>query len=526
MRLWSMYRPMTKAMRLLTVFSMIAMVFVSGVLGPAAMAPTVVAAEEVETCTDTDEFFWVLSLGLVNDHCDPSELSQEANDIIETQESLTEGDLYNGGIDALASLDTTKQTLKTYGEDSRTPAFLKGQNATFIAMGNGESGATLNQTAEDAVEDYYTASQELRWVRAHEKFFRTIGRAAERQVNQSLGEVVEVLSQNTYEDPIHKVEKVTKNYTLINGTQVQYTGYILTYNDFDEPYEVDLFIDGHNDGQQLSAVSSSSTSNDVRVALKDPSTGDRTYLQHGDREWGDVAYSHTDLSDLSQQVEANAVQFAHTADSDPNVDPTNHTDPMLMAQEWATDYNDTGYYAYAIAALGHLGMGTPANTTGSMEIFDYERNTTINGILFSPTAPNGSWETGVVYNASTITGQQKIVMEDGQIIELNGEFEIERMVDYEGNEHQSTEVVRYTYETVDMSEYYEQQDKILEWQLQMLDELASDDTEGGGGGIPMDWVSDLVYSLTGMSLGNAEAGAVLVGGAAGLWLLAKSILMV
>jgi hypothetical protein len=88
-----------------------------------------------------------------------------------------------------------------------------------------------------------------------------------------------------------------------------------------------------------------------------------------------------------------------------------------------------GSFNDAVAAAASAGLSVPTNQTGYMTIqFEpmSQQNATLTkrGLLLSSTAPNGSWDTGVQYNSTDISGGQMVSTLNGSEYVIDGDFTI------------------------------------------------------------------------------------------------------
>lgn len=515
----------------------------------------VAAAESTKNCSELDEFFWVLSWGRFWDHCDPSVISDEMEELRSNTNDATQLDLYNGLVGQEIQSENLLVTIDSYSQDGRTPAFVKAENATIEALYAGETKAGVNRSARTAVNDYYTEAQQMRLVDGWNIAVSQLDYVSTRADNTTglsadgvtdLHGGVDAYSGHptgwtfinldgfkfTYQGTTSKAYTYA-NGTTENVTMPQYSLKIIgdwegdtgtVYNNASTEFatSVTLAPDGTwtytgrdmggliaEDGSLLAGgpvIWDFHLDNVTAVPPDGSSLVEEVYLEQP--RWTNT-FSGT--STTAVQVRDNAELYAsalYDADQNGTLDAANYTSGYVMAQEYATDYNSTGYWSYAIGLLSSSGVSTPdLNGTGVMTV-DYN-GVTYEGLIMAAEAPNGTWETGVQYDTANLGNRTWLVTTNGERLEMDGTFTLQEMTDQNGNAVNSTKQVTYVYEGVNMTDYNNLQKQVLE----LMTEIQEREPTGTGTGS-----SSGGWPPFGLTEAQAAIGAVVVlgGGALGL----------
>jgi hypothetical protein len=179
------------------------------------------------------------------------------------------------------------------------------------------------------------------------------------------------------------------------------------------------------------------------------------------------------------------VETLYNAKQNGTLDAAAHVNPYTLAQEYATDYQSTGYYSYAIGMAASMGMSVP--DVGNLSVMVVEHDGKLNeGLLFSQNAPdNDTWVTGQTYNPDYIEGKQFFATVDGEVIELTKPFVIKSMENKQGEQVSSTTSQTYVYYSgVNTTEYAELQAELtsLRQEIESLEPTVSNPGTTGDGG--------------------------------------------
>lgn len=434
-------------------------------------------------CSKLDEFIYTLSIGLIKNDCDPSKLAAQMEEIQEIEGEQTEIDLYNGLYSQHTQSESWAATSGNALENKRTVAWSKAEAAAIEAMENGSTRSEAEAAATEAVQDYYSI-QQRNLLASWNSYASSVLYVVNAQENESeVGEIVQ--TEEYLGASVDEISAENKSLGLVNGTAVTVQGVNVYGEATDSTYgDVTFYADGLEVGSGYDGL---------EVLLAGPQEGysDQdiwTIAQNdGDNATYNVSYPEqwVAINNQSSQMAANVGQYVDAvyeanASGDLNA---SYVSASTMAQEYSTQYNETGYYAYAVSALASSGTAAPGlNGTGLMEV--HYDGATFEGMVMSQEPPaSGSWETGESYNPSNISGLQYIITTDGEQIDLDGPFSIGEMTNADGDTINETTVQRYSYETANSSDYVELSEDLAEVRSYM-ERQESNVGGGGGGGLP------------------------------------------
>lgn len=133
-------------------------------------------------------------------------------------------------------------------------------------------------------------------------------------------------------------------------------------------------------------------------------------------------------------------------------------------------------------------------------------NETFTGLLMSQEAPNGTWESGVRYDASSLNGTQLFVTLNGTSESLEkGDFEILEIRNETGDVINQTTTKEYSRQALNVSELKDVLDRQFEARIQIQDRAPT----AGGGGPLFDGLSLPGLSVGGLGLVVIGLGALL-----------------
>jgi hypothetical protein len=338
-------------------------------------------------------------------------------------------------------------------------------------------------------------------------FINSYSESAERLIyldqtyaNTSLsGSLVSATNDGAGSTYVHSVNELeTVNVTLTNGEEMVAkmpagpggsNGYAYSY--FPDQYEDEAMVSGdYADGGKF--LNNNPTVQGNYQENVTPSVG----TAQGYRV-DNVAYpSHRgylvmlDIVQANDQMTTNIntwVGNTYPSYTAGDIDESDLVDPVTLSQEFATDYEDTGYYAYAAADLALQGTNGTFNESFVLTLHSGSAgrtsDETLEGALFTDWAPestNGTFVTGNRYNASNSSSLVYFATNDGLRI-VEGEFTIESMTNVRtGESTDSTELQEYNRQTADAGWSEEQRQQLLDIQEQ-LNEIQAQAVGGGGG---------------------------------------------
>lgn len=217
-------------------------------------------------------------------------------------------------------------------------------------------------------------------------------------------------------------------------------------------------------------------------------------------EYGQIWSS---INQTTDRLETNFATYAnrtHDAWQNGTYDPSDFISRSTLAQEYATDYNETGALTHAAASLATLGLSTPNLSSTSHMVVDYtarsgsNQSGTYTGLVMSQQAPSynstnltdGRWYVNRTYDTANISGSQMLLTADGQRFSMNGTFVISEMKNRNGTSISSTGTQDTDYQSYSSDDYQSRMTELadLRAQLEKLEPTypAGTGSTGGGGG--------------------------------------------
>lgn len=385
-------------------------------------------------------------------------------------------DIYSAAQSAEQRQDEARTVRNNYLANSRTIAYAKGQSAAVAALNNGSTETQVINAGRDAVKKYYTNKQ-LNILKGWETRAKTLEELSERAANESgvSDSLIFVPSKNKRVQ--YNSAVLDADYQLINGTNVN----IHVTNIYDNG-DYDVIMPDPSNSTNINTSKSNTPVFDYNISV------DQVDVSHPtDQVLDTIKYSDElqNIYSLSTNVEDNVDSWAdktYHSFQNSTFNTSEYVDPTTLAQEFATDYNSTGYYSYAAASLAVAGLGTPNLTnTGRMTVSN--QGTNITGLLMSQASPpNGTWETGVTYNAGVLDGEQFVIDTNGTQQNLIGDFTITSMTDTDGSSITETKSENYSHQAINNDEYLAQQENLTDLRTAMESRESSSIGGGSGGG--------------------------------------------
>jgi hypothetical protein len=478
--------------------------------------PAVDQADAIHECDSVDALVAMFSFSMVNeDKCTNSHRAEAIEQMKESDANQTKVDIYQATLQQRASIRSKLNVRENYLQDSQTPAWNKGEAAYMQARENGKTHAIARTEARTTVRDYY-ARQQINllenWELMVQQFRYLRNKSGSEDGITSDFMYVGFSRSNTYGDGHggHGIQGFpTVTVTLANGSTKEVTAIRWQACDDWGIYSgcEDTVIRPDQPGSDwMRNTKSGDTLADydihgLRVGAPNEDFDSAQYTAF-DR-WQSI---WTNLTETQDRLNDNIDKFTKRINDgidNGTVDPANVTSAQTLAQEYSTQYNETGYWAYSVAQLSAMGLSAP-DLNGTSQMTVQSGDQTYTGMLMSQEAPdNGTWQVGETYNASTISGMQLMVTLDGNRVELDGEFTIESMTDEGGNSINETSTQTYSYKTTNTTEYVELQQELQ----QLRQEIEEEEPTGGGGS---DGGSQPLGDQTGLVLGGAVVALLLV----------------
>lgn len=165
------------------------------------------------------------------------------------------------------------------------------------------------------------------------------------------------------------------------------------------------------------------------------------------------------------------------------INVTELLDPITLATQINSDYDQTGYYGYAAAELALMGLNlTGLNKTVTIDV----NGTQLSGVLFT------DWE-GILERNQTYTADPAylwyFIDENGKLYDLQGyNFTVTDLRDKNGNELQNTTFERYVDHSGDIQKIYDELARLNELYQKYIEMQT---VAGGGSGGVGDWWANL-----------------------------------
>ncbi len=516
---------------------------VAAPIGTATVAADHDGDDSVNHCSFSDSLVvdWILT-----NECEVPGIERTTYD---GDPAATQTTLHGMAVSEWESQQAIQTVMYNYGEDTDTIASLEARNAIGNTYVNGSTATVADENAREAIRTYYTVRQ-INEIEAFEKQqaqFAHIGNitnepdiASQFLYNPSgVGGEVEDSNYNGTWDGVDNVrytgELVTKNITLVNGTDYEYQtaemafdydGYgdgsysvagTVTYSiPIDAPiddkglrleYGDDFVATEHNDlvhmwaSDNINVMSSYyNTSHDVEDGLPGQRVGDYSEWIEQREQWENQA------SELTTNYATGFSQDLYDAldNGSISVEQLRGAEGMVRymsgnASTQSGDYRMALHHTLGLQNANMSSVGTMVvhyegatgiewdssdeNTTRE-PIYTDEVNSTFEGMVFSADSPVGGFETNGTYHTDNLNGTTMIVSEDGDTTFYNGTITIEAMYGPDGNEVKSVEMSEPAYKTYDAQAFIE----YLEENEDDRQTIINSGSSGGDGGINWpDW---------------------------------------
>jgi hypothetical protein len=502
------------------------------VLSSTVLGPAVQTADAIHDCSSTDALVAMFSFSLINeDECTDSHRADAIQQMKESDAKQEKLDIYQATISQRESVRSKQNVRENYLQDSQTPAWNKGE-ATYMDMrANGTSHTLARSEARATVRDYYQRQQRnilANWELTILEFeyLRNVSDSEDNisedyltvrwDASENDGGKDEVVSKSLWIEGFPKVAAQGVNGSKINTTAIKFRA-CAEHSDGSRPCDSYTWVPGKSRtfpvGRDWDSPSAYFTVKSLYVKPPNDDYDPATYT--GFTRWNDI---WNNLEDTQTRLNDNIDKFTEQIDKgiqNGTVDPANATSAQTLAQEYSTQYNETGYWSYSVARLSALGLSSPdLDQTSQMTV--KSGNNVYTGILMSQDAPdNGTWRVGKQYDAGKIPGMQIMVTTSGDRHKLQGKFSIQEMKDEQGMSIDETSTQTYSYKTTNTSGYLELQAQLEELRQEIEEQEPK--ASGGGGSSGQSPLEELATAL-GVSV-TLVAGGVIAGSLSLLYLL-------
>lgn len=487
----------------------------AGVLGPQAdrtaddLSP--VGEAEALACGGACVVGAGVVVGMAAGYAASEYLEPEGDAYTRVDANETHQEVYGQSVMVSGQLNQTSTIMQNTVEGgSRNLAWNEAKRAGIVALNAGKNRSVAGQWATENVSDYYAVTEENtlnQWTSSMNemKYLAGVYGSHDSLSNPYLSPRYSAAGYTFNSKNFGESAFSTKNYTLVNGSAVEYTYARINGHSW---------VDGTKSGDAYIGFQSVSGIDTRNPLVMKAGYGSNQTKVIRTSEYLTVLNA---IDTANQQMTDNAdvwVNETYDSYSAGEINLTDIPDASTLSQEFNTDENTTGYYAYAGADLAMMGVGSNLNETFTVEQLDNGSVTeTLHGTLFSnwePSQTNGSWVNGTVYDTANTSDLVYVATNDGlQLVE--GEFRISEMRNAKtGEKVNKTVHHHYNRQTSNVSVTEEQLQELIEVREDINDAEAAAAGGGGGG----DLFPDLGFGGGG-SLGliiAALGGAALLAG--------------
>lgn len=385
----------------------------------------------------------------------------------------TEVEVYEHG----RTIDSGRETVNTIMENqvqdgSRNIAWAKAKKAVISEMNAGANESDAAAAGRQAVADYYSSMQinlvnqwndEIRKV----QYINNVYVGHDSLSSDYGGPIYFMYDDNGAEyNYITDVPNATYIVTTANGTNL--TATVVETHEFNSPSTEENFgptppsVIAFNGSGDYSHESFGNPFQLVDHSYNESAVPDVTI--HNMSRTHEV-YQAT--MDANSQMASNVDLYTQNLYQEYNAGDLNVSDipdPSTLSQEYATDYNSTGYYAYAGADLALMGVGSGVNSTMTFDL----NGTTYEGTLYTnwePESTNGTFVTGYTYNISNVNQSTPVFIstQSEGLMLVTEDFTITEMVDeHTGEQVNETSLETYNRQTENVSLTMDELNSLLE----------------------------------------------------------------
>jgi len=420
------------------------------------------------------------------------------DELAQTDADETRASIY----DSAAILDQNNEQLNTtygnYLEDTKSIALMEGKAAFIRALENGSTETVARSKAISAVEDYYAVKQQNLIATWNTTVItaRSLNQTAANTSNVAESFVSASHSGGASADGFGGYTNLTRTETLVNGT-TQTVLAVEVDNNYDgqEHTTPVTFVNYQMNGDHgtLSSLYVEGTTNLNRLHFAD--------LGEMNSKWGEIQSQTSEASNSVTELLNQTYDLYQSGE----INGTDIVDPYLGAREYSPE-NSTAFQDWSLRTLSAMGVNPPENLSniGRMEVVS--GSNTYEGILMSDGTPDGGFTVGQTYNTGNLTGLQFVALNDGNQVELSGEFTLAAAETADGAAIADNESVTYnniTYETANTTEYQDLQQQLDDLQAEIEAKQQQQRNAGGGGLLP-----DFGFGGMSAPVGLIAAGAV------------------
>lgn len=424
----------------------------------------------------------------------------------EASDDLLHAEIYDRAGSMGPADDTVLTLLNNHLEDATNTAWGTGKAAAVeqLELGNSQSGAMA--AAEENIDDYYATMQMNLLNHYHEQVLKLKGMFS-RIASSGLSLTIEdqevilaldedgsrILDRTSHRDVWTTQQHTT---TLVDGPSEDYlTIHIEAYNG---SKSAEIYID-----EDPRPYGQSDDFDEIRsLAVRHPEIGSDEVIFHYYRfveAWKAIEEQHA--------LMVNNIQVYVTElfdEYDPgDLDYSEILDPVTLASEFATKYEETGALAYAGADLALLGV--PSSIGKTLVVKLHDTGATVEAQLFALSQPDGGFEVGEPYHPDDVAGPVYLAIDTSTMVDeekteddekvRSGIFEVQEIFtiqDAESVDGDSLDIVELEQRNHHTAEVHNTEEEI-ESIVELRDELETTQeqiAQGSGGSIlEGDWPS-------------------------------------
>ena len=409
--------------------------------------------------------------------------------------------------------EETFAVVDNYLTDSRNIAWIKAKTAIIEELNSGGTASSAKTRAKTAIRDYY-AQKQLNMI---EQWNSTLSSYEyQKSLVRNHSNVADDYVRFNYEfdAPVSFDHYLSEDQIgLVNGS----THGVKTYYVLTGTYTPDSWASSWNGSHHIKPDYTTIPESEFTIDHGSDGNNHETWYGGFEVQAPDSDYEkikHINFTQFGTRWSEMVTQKNQMVDNvDPFVDSVYNEymqneinisdlhDPYTLASEYTSEYNETGWYAYAVAQNALLGVDTPnLNSTSMMNVTLNDAVNYDGLVMGNLSAYNDSLEVGQTYQFP-VDGTFQLVTFNGEIIDLAGQnLTINHATDRAGETVEVIEYRDYNYQTANSTQLQEQLEQINELQAEIQD--LEEQLRAGGGGLP-----DLG------NLGPKALGLILVGAA-------------
>jgi hypothetical protein len=383
---------------------------------PAAAETTVEYANE---CSTVDRLVAAYTLGTANTECVLVESTQDSN--------VTEQAAYNSMVSVRGQYDSYMSLVEGSRSETKVAMQMEAEIAIAEAYQNDESAAQAKAAAADAIDAYAAQRQRNLAVQVNNTLLPSYDNAMSLKSSADASQLISTGGSADSAGGSDKGDKI-KSDSLQTTSRTDTQGNTYYIQTFDDNYGKEFFDVGVARGAVFVDPPSGSGYDKLRIDIA--------------RAWEQRIWLENAHADVESNVNS-LVDETYPAYEAGELNASDVISRNNKVYNLGLNGTENGTFANNLAAYSALGVESPNLTdVGTMTVehdgISYE------GVIYSTTEPpNGTWDVGTTYNASTLNGSQFLVTVESNEVTLDGEFTVTAVTGPDGAELTSAEVTTY-----------------------------------------------------------------------------------